>query len=125
LTPILVENAGAKRDRILYNLLPGDRALIRAWQDDTDPITGEPLSAAANLDHDHKTGLIRGLLNPLTNKFLIDDIERLYRSIEYLKNPPAPQALGAPVYGILGKAKLDKKKKLYGPTGTLEPHARI
>jgi hypothetical protein len=121
--PIIITDKRCDRDRLLYNLLPGERAKIREYQGDRDPITGEPLSANANLDHCHKTGLIRGLLNPLTNKFLIDDVERLAASIEYLKNPPAPIALGEIVYGIIGKAQV-KKKMLYGPTGDKEPRPR-
>lgn len=119
----VIKNAAAERDRLLYNLLPGERARLREFQGDTDPITGDPLTANANLDHCHKTGLVRGLLNPLTNKFLIDDVERLQRSIEYLLNPPAPRAIGR-VYGLIGKAKLKKVMK-YGPSGSSEPQPRF
>ena len=113
----------AKRDREFYNLLPGDRDKIRAYQNYRDPITGEPLSDHAHLDHDHKTGLVRGLLNPMTNKFLIDKPEILRKSIEYLENPPAVKALGS-VYGLIGKAK-KKKKMLYGPNGDPVPQHRV
>lgn len=112
-----------KRDRELYNLLPGEREKIAAWQDHKDPITGEPLKPYAHLDHDHRTGLCRGLLNPMTNKFLIDDIAWLEKALEYLKNPPAVEALGEPVYGLIGKAKR-KKVMRYGPDNRTEPLAR-
>src|SRR5580765_6957219 len=104
---LIVTDKRFERDRRLYNLLPGDRAKIREYQGELDPITGDPLSVNAHVDHCHKTGLIRGMLNPLTNKFLIDDIERLAASIAYLKNPPAVGALGT-VYGLLGKAQIKK-----------------
>src|SRR6185437_4905836 len=87
--PIKAKDHRAERDRLFYNLLPGERARLREFQGNRDPITGAPLSEHAHVDHDHKTGLIRGLLNPLTNKFLIDDVEILQASIDYLKNPPA------------------------------------
>jgi hypothetical protein len=76
----------------------------------------------ANLDHCHRTGLVRGLLNPFTNKHLIDDLDILRASIAYLENPPAVRALGR-VYGLLGKAQR-KKKMLYGPDGSPAPLPR-
>lgn len=119
---IVAKDHKAERDRLFYNLKKGERARLRAFQGNRDPITGEPLSEHAHVDHDHRTGLIRGLLNPLTNKFLIDDIERLQASIDYLKHPPAVSLLG-PVYGLIGKAQ-KKKKMLYGPAGSPEPQPR-
>lgn len=122
--PIRAKDHRAERDRLFYNLLPGERQRLREYQDEKDPITGEPLSEHAHVDHDHKTGLIRGLLNPMTNKFLIDKLDILRNSIAYLENPPAPRALGQAVYGLLGKAK-KKKKMLYGPDGDPIPHHRV
>ena len=113
----------SSRDQLLYNLLPGDRAKIFAFQNGLDPISRRPLTPMANLDHDHRTGLVRGLLNPFTNKCLIDDLEILRASIRYLESPPAIAALGERVYGLIGKAQR-KHKMLYGPYGSLEPQAR-
>jgi hypothetical protein len=111
------------RDARLYNLLPGERQQLREFQNNRDPISGQPLRPNANLDHCHKTGLVRGLLNPLTNRFLIDDLDRLRKMEAYLLNPPAPLAFGEPVYGLLGKAQKKKVMK-YGPTGASVPHPR-
>lgn len=113
----------AKRDKQLYNLLPGEREKIRKHQNNKDPITGETLKPNANLDHDHKSGLVRGLLNPMTNKRLVDNIQVLERSLKYIQNPPAVVALGEPVYGLLGVAKKKKKMK-YGPDGRKTPQPR-
>jgi len=33
---------------------------------------------------------------------------------DYLEDPPAVKAIG-PHYGLIGKAKLNKKRKIYGP----------
>lgn len=127
---MIIRDKRAERDRLLYNLLEGERDIIRAFQENKDPITGEPLADYAHMDHDHKTGLIRGLLNPLTNKFLIDDLDVLRASIAYLENPPAPRALGEHVYGLIGKAQV-KKIMRYGPAcpaypkGTLVPTTRF
>ena len=106
-----------KQDRMLYNLLPGEREKIWAYQNGFDPISKMPLVPSANLDHDHKTGLVRGLLNPITNKFLCDSREKLLAMLAYIDNPPAPLALGEKVYGLMGQAKITKKIKVYGPNG--------
>jgi hypothetical protein len=111
------------RDRELYNLLPGERERMRKYQKGRDPITGQPLKPAAHCDHNHQTGAIRGLLNPLTNKRLIEDADLLTAMLKYLEDPPAPKALGEKVYGLLGRAKRKKVMK-YGPLGTREPLPR-
>jgi hypothetical protein len=50
------------------------------------------------VDHDHATGMVRGLLDQPCNRNILghlrDDPEALQRAIEYLKNPPAVQVLG-------------------------------
>jgi len=50
------------------------------------------------VDHDHKTGKIRGLLCSVCNRMILgslrDDIEALQRAIDYLKYPPAQLVLG-------------------------------
>ena len=112
-----------QRDWELYGLLPGERDKIREYQRGLDPITGQPLKLNANLDHCHISGLCRGLLNPMTNKRLVDNITVLKRTLEYLENPPAVAALGEKVYGLIGKAKR-KKKMRYGPMGTPDPQPR-
>lgn len=77
----------------------------------------------ANLDHCHKTGKLRGLLNPMTNKFLVDDEKKLMAMLAYIQNPPAPIALGETVFGLLGRAQ-HKKKMRYGPDGSATPQVR-
>jgi hypothetical protein len=112
-----------KRDARLYNLLPGERQIIAAYQGGKDPITGQPLKPNANLDHCHNTGKLRGLLNPMTNKRLVDNMTTLKNTLAYLNDPPAPKALGETVYGILGRAQR-KKRVRYGPNGSERPHPR-
>jgi hypothetical protein len=121
----------AERDRRLYNLRPGDRERIRKWQAGLDPLTLEPLSDRANCDHRHSDGLVRGLLNPISNK-LLAAVERLLgQDVEagierlrlYLLCPPASFALGEEVFGLIGRAKI-KAKMRYGPDGRREPQPR-
>lgn len=51
-----------------------------------------------SVDHCHKTGVVRGLLDTPCNVRVLghlrDDIEALQRAIDYLKDPPAVRAIG-------------------------------
>jgi hypothetical protein len=69
------------------------------------------------VDHDHKTGLVRGILCYGCNNavgFLRDDPALLRRAIDYLENPPMTKFLGEARYGIIGAIsnKIKIKKKL-------------
>ncbi len=115
----------AERDWTLYCLLPGERAKIAAYQGGLDPITLEPLTKTANLDHDHETGQIRGLLNWRTNKVLqffegLRDREGFGRISKYLLDFPANAAIG-PRYGVIGRTTRKSANRRYGPLGTKEP----
>lgn len=50
------------------------------------------------VDHDHKTGVIRGLLCSTCNHQMLggakDDVEILRRAVAYLDEPPAPGVIG-------------------------------
>jgi len=77
-----------------------------------------PYSCRLAVDHDHKTGRIRGLLCWLCNRaigILRDNAKAATRLGEYLVSPPAPVALGKETYGLIGQAKASKKVKVYGP----------
>ncbi|WKW87275.1 endonuclease VII [Mycobacterium phage Chargerpower] len=51
-----------------------------------------------SVDHDHKTGIVRGLLCTMCNKYTLgwarDCIDFFKRAIAYLTNPPAVQVIG-------------------------------
>lgn len=80
------------------SILGVDKEVVSAYWDahsgTCDICGGEPLYLANRLDieHDHLTNEFRGLTCGDCNnilKFAADDISRLERAIEYLKNPPA------------------------------------
>lgn len=51
-----------------------------------------------SVDHCHRTGVVRGLLCTVDNKYVLghlrDEVAALQRAIDYLENPPAVQVLG-------------------------------
>lgn len=66
-----------------------------------------------SLDHNHKTGLVRGAVCWLCNAGLAhvrDDPERVRRLLAYLESPPATTALGGERYGMLGRVTNSKAK---------------
>ena len=74
------------------------------------------------LDHDHTTGLIRGVLDWRLNKalgiiensFKENTVSVLRALADYLCDPPAIKILGKPRYGLIGLAR-NKRKMVYGP----------
>lgn len=68
-----------------------------------------PKSVRLHVDHDHKTGLIRGLLCPWCNYRLLssarDSVAVLRAAAAYLENPPAIATLGAHVVPVKPKKK--------------------
>jgi hypothetical protein len=78
-----------------YNLEPGEFEQMLEQQLGTCAICDKTLGAlgrSLNIDHDHKTGLVRGLLCHNCNMTLglvADDINILYKMINYLKKKPA------------------------------------
>lgn len=101
----------------LYRLTDEDYNAILAHQGGVCAVTGRlPGRVSLNVDHDHSTGLIRGLLSPWANKGLAyfdDDPHQLRAAADYLEKPPAVAALGRRVYGLLGQAR-KKKSMVYG-----------
>lgn len=83
----------ARVERV-YGLKPGQYEAINEVQDGCCYIcqraTGK--SKKLSVDHDHKTGYVRGLLCTTCNNMLghaRDDKEFFVRAIDYLKKPPA------------------------------------
>lgn len=127
--------ASAKRRRlwVLFRITPEEQAAVEEFQN-THPPFDVLMEASRKIkrgmlgtDHHHGSGLIRGRLGAGINKAL-GIIENLFQErtgeilralAAYYDNPPAVQVLGKR-YGMIGRAKINKKKKLYGPTGTTQ-----
>jgi hypothetical protein len=80
--------------RVRYGLLAGEYLLIKAAQGGVCAICQRAKGTTKNLavDHNHKTGEVRGLLCDRCNQTLghfRDDTRCLHRAIAYLENPPA------------------------------------
>ena len=113
----MISPSAARTARLweLYRITDADYEAVLAAQGGVCAITGLTSSRNFNVDHDHKTGLFRGLLSGWANKglsFFDDDPAQLEAAARYLRNPPAVAAIGER-YGLLGKAKR-KKKMIYG-----------
>jgi hypothetical protein len=67
------------------------------------------------IDHDHQTGLIRGLLHAWCNRLLgyvRDNIDLARGLANYLENPPAIQALGGQKFTAPGRIGTKRRRKL-------------
>jgi hypothetical protein len=111
-------NTRKKRLWDLYRLTPEEYETILNFQKGVCAISGKPpKKVRLNVDHNHKTGQIRGLLTMSINKglgYFNDDPKLLRAAADYLENYPAVLALGKKVYGLIGQAK-KKRIMIYGP----------
>jgi hypothetical protein len=134
----------AKRSRlmVLYRITPEEDAAVQHYQSIAAPYNTllergnleDDSPANLYLDHRHTDGLVRGKLAYLINKAL-GTIENSYKErtstvlralAYYLDNPPATLALGSPRYGMIGRAKINKKKKVYGsPEGPIAAPKKV
>lgn len=115
-SPNYAENERAWRLWNLYRLTPADYDRVLAHQNGACACCGYVGLKRLAVDHEHRTGLIRGLLCWSCNYCIgvsKDDAKKLRQMVIYLEQPPAVSALGRRVYGLLGRAKR-KKVMVYG-----------
>ncbi|WP_424214802.1 endonuclease VII domain-containing protein [Streptomyces sp. BI20] len=95
------------RVQATYGLEPGEYALLVDRQGGVCAICEQPRSYRLNVDHCHKSGLIRGALCRMCNGRLLtaarDNAQILRRAADYLENPPAPRFLGERYHAKDGK----------------------
>ena len=113
-----------------YNLQPGEYEKVFNFQGGVCAICKRPPKPGKNLhvDHDHKTGLTRGLLcwtdNSAVGKFK-DDAVKLAAALEYIIHPPVTQALGREVFGRTGRITNKRKKKKKHPIKKVKKAIRL
>ncbi|MGW1231447.1 endonuclease VII domain-containing protein [Streptomyces californicus] len=86
-----------------YGLAAGEFQALMDHQGGACAICRQPRRYRLDVDHDHRTGLVRGLTCRLCNRRLLtgarDSPETLRSAADYLENPPAVEFLG-PRYHI-------------------------
>ena len=98
--PCHVAYQSEKRLTWVHNITPQEADAILAWQKGVCAICLQPQSAKKirfAVDHDHKTGFVRGRLCSYCNRIIAmfhDKPEKLERAANYLRNPPARQVIG-------------------------------
>jgi hypothetical protein len=123
------EGERAKRIWRMFRLTVPDWEKILQYQNGVCAISKRPAKTVRlSIDHDHKTGRVRGLLHPWINRALSmfeDNPEWLRAAADYLENPPVDAALGRKVFGITGKAQ-GKKIMIYGSeNGPIKPPKKV
>lgn len=86
----------SKRIEQTYGITGGQYAALLEHQDGRCFICHRrPASKRLAVDHDHKTGFVRGLLCKACNRdvlgHLADSTDALFRAVDYLNDPPAAQ----------------------------------
>lgn len=81
-----------------YGLEPGDYDTLFDAQDGACAICGGRRRQRLSVDHDHRDGVVRGLLCRLCNSRLLtaarDDPDILRAAANYLEDPPAVRIIG-------------------------------
>lgn len=116
---MVVETAAEKarrgRLRRLFNITPEEYDLVLAYQEGTCFICRTPPGKTRlAVDHDHKTGLVRGLVCWRCNAAIAklgDDPSRAMRAFDYLCVPPFTRALGEDRFGRAGRVTTKTKRK--------------
>jgi hypothetical protein len=124
----LAKAAKAREARLkrIFNTCSEEYEKVLVYQNGNCAITKKP-ATQLYLDHNHSTGLLRGLLSYKVNKglaYFSDDPDLLRNAADYLENPPYSAAVGEDVYGVMGRVTTKPKNRKYGPMGTKLPQKR-
>lgn len=109
--------ARAKRLWDVFRITPDEYDAILAAQDGGCAICGRPPREGKRLavDHDHKTGYIRGLLCFVCNRRVLGarSADVLVKTAAYVSDPPARRVLGRDVVapGRPAKKRRSRRKK--------------
>ena len=98
-----------------YNLTKEQYEAILEHQGNVCGLCKEPFkeSQTPHIDHDHKTGYVRGIVHAYCNTRLLHRLrfwETAQKVADYLRWPPAVAALGGPVVAP-GRPKKTRKRR--------------
>jgi hypothetical protein len=111
------EKAKDKRLQRIYGITLKDYNIILAFQHSSCAICKKHVSMfrmALAVDHDHITGLVRGLLCMTCNRALgkfRDNDQQVINAAQYVTQPPATIALGREHKTLPGGIKTKSRKK--------------
>lgn len=109
------ERARRSRLKRLFNITPEEYDAVLAFQGGTCAICDRPPGKTRlAVDHEHKTGLVRGLVCWQCNAALAklaDSPARAYAAWAYLIRPPFTQVLGEERFGRTGRVTTKTKRK--------------
>lgn len=101
------------RLRRLYNTTEAEWEQVLEHQGGGCGICGRPaVTRSLATDHDHKTGLFRGILCTRHNVMLREETtpEVLRAAAHYLENPPAVRVLGSR-FGVVGRISSRRRRR--------------
>lgn len=106
------DGARADRLRAVFDITPEEYDQILAAQNGGCGICGRPPRDGKRhaVDHDHKTGFVRGLLCFMCNKRVLGarSADVLIKTAAYVTDPPARKALGR---DVVAPGRPKKKRK--------------
>lgn len=98
----------ARKLRNFFNISIEEYDIVLAFQGGVCALCrNPPKNIRLAIDHDHKTGQVRGLLCPWCNRAIgqfRDDIEKVKRVYDYFVDPPLAKALGGARFGKKGRS---------------------
>ena len=111
------ERARAKRLKDNFGLTPEEWEIANAYQNGVCWLCSRPQKSGKRLavDHDHRTGKCRGLLDSQCNRLLgrverLWNMEALIKLLTYFTDPPMTKVLGREVFGYAGRCGTKKHR---------------
>ena len=108
------EQERERRYKRLYGITIADYEAMLEFQEGVCAICERPpRTLRLAVDHDHKTGKVRGLLCNTCNQTLHErvTVDWLYAAYQYLDVPPVHEALGRTPEGVKGRVSKRRRRR--------------